>query len=66
MLADYRESGLMSSDFMALEPKDRLVIAERLMQYYMPKMQATTVDLTASERQATIIDRLADLAGEDE
>ena len=66
LLAEYSNSGLMTSDFMALDPKDRLVIAERLMQYTMPKMQATAIDLTAGDREKTIEDRLAELAGEDE
>lgn len=66
LLSVYSESGLMASDFMALDPKDRLVIAERLMQYYMPKMQATAIDLTTGEKEKTIEDRLAELAGEDE
>lgn len=65
LLSDYSQSGLMASDFMALDPKDRLVIAERLMQYYMPKMQATAIDLATGEREKTIEDRLAELAGDD-
>lgn len=66
LLADYSESGLMTSDFMALDPKDRLIIAERLMQYTMPKMQATAIDLTTGDQEKTIEDRLAELAGEEE
>jgi len=66
LLADYSDSGLMTSDFMALDPKDRLVIAERLMQYTMPKMQSTAVDITTGDREKTIEDRLAELACEDE
>lgn len=66
LLSDYSQSGLMTSDFMALDPKDRLIIAERLMQYYMPKMQATAIDLSTGEREKTIEDRLAELAEEEE
>ncbi len=66
LLADYSSSGLMTSDFMALDSKDRLVIAERLMQYTMPKMQATAIDLNTGDREKTIEERLAELAGEDE
>lgn len=65
LLSDYSESGLMTSDFMALDPKDRLIIAERLMQYTMPKMQATAIDLSAGDRKKTIEDRLAELAGDE-
>ena len=66
LLTDYSDSGLMTSDFMALDPKDRLVIAERLLQYTMPKMQSTAVDITAGDKGKTIEDRLAELAGDDE
>ena len=66
LLSDYSSSGLMTSDFMALDPKDRLVIAERLMQYTMPKMQATAIDLNTGDKEKTIEDRLSELAGEDE
>lgn len=66
LLSDYSDSGLMSSDFMALDPKDRLVIAEKLMQYTIPKMQATAIDITTGDKKETIEDRLAELAGEDE
>ena len=65
LLSDYSNSGLMTSDFMALDPKDRLVIAERLMQYTTPKMQATAIDLTTGDKEKTIEDRLAELAGEE-
>lgn len=66
LLNDYAESGLMSKDFMAIEPKDRLVIAERLMQYTIPKMQSTAVDISTADRDKTIEDRLAELAGDDD
>lgn len=66
LLSDYSNSGLMTSDFMALDPKDRLVIAERLLQYTMPKMQATAIDLNSGDKDKTIEDRLAELAGSDE
>lgn len=65
LLSDYAESGLMTKDFMNLEPKDRLVIAEKLMQYTMPKMQSTAVDISTTEHVKTIDDQLAELAGDD-
>lgn len=65
LLSDYSESGLMTSDFMALDPKDRLIIAERLMQYTIPKMQATAIDISTGEKEKTIEDRLAELAGDE-
>lgn len=65
LLSDYSCSGLMNADFMALDPKDRLVIAERLMQYTIPKMQATAIDLNTPDRDKTIEERLAELAGDE-
>lgn len=65
LLSDYRESGLMQSDFADLEPKDRLTIAERFMQYVMPKVQSVAVDIH-SDRQKTIEDTLAELAEAEE
>jgi len=58
----YIDSGIMVRDFQELEPKDRLVVAEKLMNYVMPKMQATAVDLKASNRDASLEERLAQLA----
>ena len=61
MLSEYQESGLMLADFTALEPKDRLAIAEKMMQYTMPKMQSTNVGIT-TEGKKTIEETLIALA----
>lgn len=61
MLAEYHESGLMLADFTALEPKDRLAIAEKMMQYTMPKMQSTNVGII-TEGKKTIEDTLIALS----
>jgi hypothetical protein len=39
------------------------MIAEKLMQYIMPRMQSTSVDIT-SDAKKTIEDRLQELSGE--
>jgi hypothetical protein len=65
MLSEYSNSGLMSQDFMAIDAKDRLIIAEKLMQYTMPKMQSTSVDIS-TEHKKTIEDRLAELADDND
>lgn len=64
LLADYSESGLMGKDFMGLEGKDRLYIAEKLMQYVIPKMQSTAVDLSVSEEKKTLEETLSELSGQ--
>lgn len=62
-LSDYINSDLMASDFAALDPKDRLIIAERFMQYSLPKMQATSIDI-ATTKDKTIEDTLIALSQE--
>lgn len=66
LLADYSNSGLMSNDFLALDSKDRLTIAEKLMQYVIPRMQSTSVDLAVANDKKTLEETLATLADEDE
>lgn len=62
LLASYSDSGLMSKDFMSLEAKDRMMIAEKLMQYVMPKMQSTAVDLALTADRKTLEDTLNELS----
>ena len=66
LLSDYSDSGLMAQDFMELEPRDRFSMAEKLMNYVMPKMQSTAVDLNATVTNKTIEDELARLAQENQ
>lgn len=62
LLAEYSESGLMDEDFMNLEGRDRLCIAEKLMQYVIPKMQSTAVDLAVSEDKKSLEQTLTELS----
>lgn len=66
LLSDYEVSGLMAEDFMALEPRDRMHIAEKMMQYVMPKMQATSMDVTVAAETKSLEEKLSALAGENE
>ena len=66
LLSDYQESGLMGSDFLALEPKDRFQCAEKMMQYIMPKMQSTSVDFNNKATKITIEQQLRELAEDPE
>lgn len=61
LLSDYSNSGLMESDFAELEPKDRMQMAEKFIQYIMPKMQSVAMSGDA-EKPVTIEARLAELA----
>lgn len=39
----------VEADLVSLEPKDRLQMLERLMQYVVPKQQATQTDVTLKD-----------------
>lgn len=58
LLADYQQSGLMASDFIKLEPKDRIMIAEKMMQYCIPKMASISADINVTETKITIEQKL--------
>ena len=66
LLSDYQDSGLMGSDFLSLEPKDRFQCAEKMMQYIMPKMQSTSVDFNNKATKITIEQQLRELAEDPE
>lgn len=62
LLSDYSTSGLMSKDFMRLDPKDRMAIAERMMQYVMPKMQSVSADMDVHSGKKSLDDTLVELS----
>ncbi len=62
LLDHYNTSGKMVKDFDQLNPKDRITIAEKLMQYVMPKMQSTSVDMSLNDDKKTIDETLRELA----
>lgn len=66
MLGDYQESGLMTADFLALEPKDRIQCAEKMMQYILPKMQSTSLDFNNKATKITIEQKLRELSEEND
>ena len=52
----------MEKDIEALEPKDRLQVLEKLMQYVIPKQQAVSANLDISklsdEQLSTLVEEL--------
>ena len=54
MLTDYTNSEQFMKDFAELEPKERLMIAERLMNYVVPKMQSVAVEDTNKNKNSTV------------
>lgn len=57
VIEEYTSSGRLDQDLLMLEPKDRLVIMERFMQYTLPKMQSVAID-TENSKIKTIEDKL--------
>lgn len=57
VIEEYTSSGKLDQDLLMLEPKDRLVIMERFMQYTLPKMQSVAID-TENSKIKTIEDKL--------
>lgn len=47
---------LMEQDFLALDPKDRIAMSEKFMQYTTPKMQA--VAITGDEEKPVTIENV--------
>lgn len=63
LLSNYSESGKLNEDFELLEPKERITVAEKLMQYVMPKMQSTSVNVSADdESRKTLEETLIELS----
>ena len=61
---DYYNSKRFKDDLADIEPRDRLLIMEKLTGYVVPKMQSTTIDATVETRK-TIEDKLLELSGND-
>lgn len=64
IISQYYDSGLMATDFASLDSKDRIQIAEKLMQYVLPKCQAIAMDINPEGGKGTTEDRLAELSRE--
>lgn len=66
LLDEYNQSGKMDMDFGCIDPLERIKIAEKLMQYVMPKIQSVAVDVNAADENKTIEDRLRELSEKQE
>ena len=54
MLTEYTNSETFLKDFATLEPKERLMIAEKLMNYIVPKMQSVAVEENNKNKNSTV------------
>lgn len=61
VVSDYYNSKTFEEDIADLDPKDRVQVMEKLASYVLPKMQATTLDMTV-ESKKTIEDKLIELS----
>lgn len=66
VLAAYHDDGRLEKDFDALTPKERLDVFAKLIGYIMPKPQAVQVDLNQSSGNTSVLDRLKQLAEDNE
>lgn len=64
MLKQYHDSGDMQRDFLSLDSRDRIMVAEKFMPYIMPKMQSVQADIKAGIDVTTLDQKLAELAKE--
>lgn len=54
MLEDYTNSRTFMEDFASLEPKDRLMLVEKLASYVVPKMQSVAVEDVNKDKNSTV------------
>ena len=66
VLAAYHDDGRLTKDFDELTPKERLDVYIKLIGYILPKPQAVQVDLNHSSSNPSIVERLRQLAEENE
>ena len=65
MLSNYQSSGLMMEDLELLDPKDRLHVMIKLMEFITPKPQSVDMTINA-EAKITTEDTLRQLAQEND
>lgn len=53
-------------DMLAMPPTDRADAELKLLRFHTPQMQATAVDVSVSDDSATLAERLAALAGDND
>lgn len=61
-LTNYIGSDLMAEDFESLEPRDRLIIAEKYLPYVEPKKTTSDLNIHTDADGPTLEQRLAALA----
>lgn len=66
LLTDYKEQGLMNSDFMVVEPRDRLMLMKDLVGYLIPKKSAVKAEMEMAANTNNVIEILKKLAEENE
>jgi hypothetical protein len=65
VLDEYFDSETFKKDLAGLDAKDRISAVEKLVSFIVPRMQATTLDVSV-EKSETIEDKLIDLFNAEE
>lgn len=54
LLEDYTNSNTFMEDFSSLEPKERLMLVEKMASYVVPKMQSVAVEDVNKDKNSTV------------
>lgn len=55
LIQTYHDSGLMAKDIAALEPKERVSIIEKFMQYVYPRRKSSSVELSTQDQDSELV-----------
>lgn len=55
LIQTYHDSGLMAKDIAALEPKERVSIIEKFMQYVYPRLKSSSVELSTQDQDSELV-----------
>lgn len=58
ILSNYSDSGRLEQDFYAITPDKRLALAEKLIDYALPKIKSVEAEPAGSESVASLSERL--------
>lgn len=62
-VGEYFEHGDFARDFAQLEPRDRIIVMEKLTQYVVPRQQSQSVDInTTPQVSESLHDKLSAMA----
>ena len=66
LLNTYKETGKFSRDFEQLEPKDRINVAIKMLQFVLPVMKAVDANVKTDTKMVSLADKLKALGCKNE